>query len=221
MENKICVSIHKGIMVEPHGIQSHGRSVIVWPTLLDESGVALLRCLVGFGIRIIVFGEVKECPIWPGEIEGEYLHVLAYFPSVGLIGSKQYSISNTIIHDVQTLQRECSLIPLPKSVYKNPIGWRHNALYSDNILVASASLQQLRYTPDATTCPTSLLCSVAVSPYWQRKGLGRGIISGLLDSANTPTVIALVEMHSNRSLSFFEKLGWIKTNQKATFVQWA
>ncbi|MGZ0049321.1 GNAT family N-acetyltransferase [Brevibacillus gelatini] len=134
---------------------------------------------------------------------------------------KPKSFNNKTAFDLQKLHKSCSLTPLPHAILTGAVeGWRHNAIYMRNELVAAASLQKLQYAPDGSRTPTSLLCSVSVRPDWQGKGLGKKIIDGLLKQADTQNLIALVEVQSNSSLGFFEKQGWIKTKHTAQVAQW-
>ncbi|HDR7799687.1 TPA: GNAT family N-acetyltransferase [Bacillus tropicus] len=212
---------YKKSVVQLKGIQSHGRSIIVWPKLLDDESTFFLRALVGYGIRMIVFGEAIELDIWPGKIEPYDLQVMQINNLHSNYTTHKQTIESKTIFDLQNLQRECGLTPLPDFVYNNQKDWQHHMIYADQSIVATASLQKMKYSIASIEEPVSLICSVLVKPEYQHNGFGRTVVKDILKKSSTPSSIALVESSKDsNSLGFFEDLGWKKTMDKAQFIQW-
>lgn len=200
------------------GIETHRRSLLVWPTLLDDSAAALLRVVATTGARLLAFDE----PL-PAELTGGMPPVALTSwcddtapgpdtmagnrePSAGTPGGSRWS-------EIVALHRECGLVPLPPSV-RAASEWRHAWLAdgshdqpdarSGGDVVATASMQQVT-NPIGPAAARHLVACVATRPAARRRGVAARCVAAVRAAAAGPCA-AITE---NRvAAGFFEHVGW-------------
>lgn len=207
------------------GVQSHGRSLLVWPELLDLAGEQLLRGVVPFGARVIAFGPVPpvgDLPVWPGKPLTSRYDIYRWRPSAG--GAVPDFADSTCGCDrchagVQALQRAGGLTPLPALVLERGSGWRHAVVAERHTPVAVASAQLLAWPlPDVSTGAVRLVAGVAVAPGRRRAGLGGAVVERVV--AGPDAAVALVAAADRPARRFFEALGWDQRGAVATYARW-
>lgn len=200
------------------GVETHRRSLLVWPTLLDDSASALLRVIATTGARLLVFDEQL-----PAELTGGMPPVALTSwcddtapgpdgvagtrdPNAGAPGSSRWS-------EIVALHRECGLVPLPPAV-RAASEWRHTWLAdgshdrpdgrSDGGLLAAASMQQVA-NPIGPAGARHLVACVATRPAVRRRGAAARCVAAVRAAAGGPCA-AITE---NRAAArFFEHVGW-------------
>jgi GNAT superfamily N-acetyltransferase len=209
------------VLSPPAGVQSHGRSLIVWPQSLEADGIELLRFAVPLGARIIVIGgTLAECPIWPGEVQGRRLLVYHSSSPLGEGAPAPLPLDQETALRVQALHRACGLTPLPLASLVSGAEWVHSFVCAAQDVVAVASLERLNYPLPGRQAAVSLLCAIAVHPSFRRRGLGARAVEGVLTRSSTGAAIALLEANGSSSRPFFEHLGWYETGIVAETTQW-
>jgi GNAT superfamily N-acetyltransferase len=202
----------------PAGIQSHGRSLLVWPTELSNSGIALLREVAPLGARFVVLGDrgtAAALDVWPGEPQLTELHVFTGARPADFAAAPKALSDGMVV----ALQRACGLTPLPANVLDDDFGWTHSAVVEGDTPVAWASAQHLdRVVPG--TSASVLVCAVAVHPNARGRGLGRSVVAGALRRPPTQPAAALVVAGDEAALRFFNALGWRDVGPTAVVGRW-
>jgi hypothetical protein len=206
------------------GVQSHGRSLLVWPDRLDHAGARLLRRLVPLGVRIVVFGPPTTAgalPVWPGQPLTCSHAVYWRRPRAGRLTDVDGGCfdSDLCPTEIQALHRAGGVTPLPASVLRDNGGWRHAVVVDGDVPVAVASAQQLAWPlPGSGRGPARLVSAVAVAGSRRRLGLGRSVVENV--AADADAAFALVAAAEGPARVFFESLGWERGNVAATYARW-
>ncbi|MFS0752930.1 GNAT family N-acetyltransferase [Oceanobacillus sp. 1P07AA] len=202
------------------GLQSHGRSIIVWPSLINNCEIDYLRRIVGFGCRIIcIGGKIKSLPIWPGEINVHDLCVMKYRKStMNNCKLNTHYYTKEMIKRVQSLQRSCCITPLPKEVYFNDDIWKHSIVIDQEVVKASGSIQLLKNKVNSSKI--TLVCGIAVDNICKQKGFGGRIVKDLVRQSKTSELLAFVENDNKVAKGFFNKLGWEQSSEVVQYSYW-
>jgi ribosomal protein S18 acetylase RimI-like enzyme len=197
--------------------------LLVWPDRLERGGIEWLRAWAPLGLRVVVFGELADCPIWPGVVSPTRLRI--YRARAGAARGEDIGDSLRIPAELapalQDLSRACGLTPLPAALFRGGAGWWHRWLRCDGSVVAGASGQVLDRPIAGWREPTGLVCGVAVLPQLRRHGFGRRMVDGLRAGAPVGRLAALVVADDAPSNRFFAAAGWDDSGNIAETAQWA
>lgn len=185
------------------GVQSHHRSLLIWPDLVADENWPDVRQLLYTGARILCLGrpmpgaESTVLPavtldVWGGGRSAEP----AGEPDTSAAGHAEW-------RQLTELWEQVRLTPLPPTARLDP-AWRHARLHRSGRLVASASVQHLA-APLGESGARLLICSVACDPAARRSGAARQCVQAL--TARRGEAAALVEPGTG-SDRFFARLGW-------------
>jgi GNAT superfamily N-acetyltransferase len=214
-----------GFLRAVSGVQSHGRSLLVWPQRLTSESVQVLRVLAPLGVRIVSFELGGLDWVWPGEPARESLWLFVgrtpgIGPSpVGETGS-EFSIGLQEVEMVQALHRCCAITPLPADVLVGGEDWTHALHRHGGHILATASLQRLLHPVEPLLAAPSLVCAVGVHPQWRRSGLGRRVVDQVLSRQDGSPAVALVEAGNPQAAAFFQALGWRDSGRLAEVAWW-
>ena len=207
------------------GLQSHGRSLLVWPERLDPKAERLLRGVVPLGARVVAFGPppaISDLPVWPGVPRTA---PYAIYRRPVDTGEAEWNSGDCRCEcrqceaEAQRLQRAAGLTPLPASVLRNTTGWRHAVVGGRHRPVAMASAQLLAWAvSDARADTARLVAAVAVDPARRRAGLGATVVERV--AAGPDAAVALVAVDDRAARRFFDALGWEPGTALATYARW-
>jgi GNAT superfamily N-acetyltransferase len=208
------------------GLQSHDRSLLVWPERLDPKAVRMLRGVVALGARVVAFAPPSvtgDLPFWPG-VPCTTPYAIYRRPAEAggaewLLGADDPCDCERCEAGVQSLQRAGGLTPLPASVLRDTTGWRHAVVGERHVPVAVASAQLLAWPVLAAGADTvRLVAAVAVNPARRRAGLGREVVDRIVCGSHS--AVALVGVDDRPARRFFEASGWEHHGALATYARW-
>ncbi|GAA0674445.1 hypothetical protein GCM10010193_29210 [Kitasatospora atroaurantiaca] len=199
------------------GVQSHHRSLLLWPDLLDGAGWSRVRPLLHTGARILSLGRplpdgesaaLRAVPleVWgadapdgpPGgaacDVPGPACDVPG--PACDVPGPAEWQ-------QLAALWQQAGLTPLPPTARDDP-SWSHARIHRDGRPVAAAGAQQL-LAPLGESGARLLVCSVVCEPAARRTGAARRCVQAL--TAGRGGAAALLEPGSG-SDRFFAGIGW-------------
>ncbi|WP_202232086.1 hypothetical protein [Actinacidiphila reveromycinica] len=184
------------------GIQSHQRSLLVWPDLLGAAGAAWVGSLLFTGTRLLSLGAPLPVPARraPQPVR------LAVWGGPGAEAPPQGVWTQTpdrpCWERMTGLWTAAGLTPLPPSA-RSAADWRHAGRGQGTELAGCASAQQLM-APLGATGARRLVCSVVSDPARRRTGVARACVRAVAGGAGAA---ALLEPGSG-SDRFFAALEW-------------
>lgn len=189
------------------GVQSHHRSLLIWPDLVADGDWPDLRRLLYTGARILSVNRpmpaAESAPLRAVE-----LAVWGHGTTAGTAGGPADGPDTSTAGPAEwqhltALWQRADLTPLPPTTRLDP-AWRHARLRRAGRLVAAASVQRLA-APLGETQARRLICSVACEPSARRSGAARQCVQALTD---TPGEAAALLEPGTGSDRFFARLGW-------------
>jgi hypothetical protein len=186
------------------GVQSHHRSLLVWPDLVSGVDEAALRLLVHTGARVLALGgplpatcvdrlQPVELSLWTGRSG-----------AASSSGVNTTTPTTTEWRQMQRLWHDNRLTVLPDSARDDP-DWRHARAVHDGEMLACASIQRLAAEVDGAR---ALVCGVAARVDRRRTGHAHRCVAALLPPGEP--VAAVLEPGSG-SDGFFTRIGWQRT----------
>ncbi|MET9361755.1 GNAT family N-acetyltransferase [Streptomyces sp. NPDC006632] len=190
------------------GFQSHHRSVLTWPALIEDAGAELADAVLHSGARVLAFGSPFPDAL-VRDVEHETVTVWTVAPDARPapeIPAARASTTTPVPEQwirMAALWRATGITVLADSA-RDHTSWTHaRRLDPRGHVIATASVQQL-------TCPVTesgarlLVCAVATSPDHRKKGAAAHCVRAVTAGRRAA---ALVEAGS-QSARFFERLGW-------------
>jgi len=185
------------------GVQSHHRSLLLWPDVLDGTGWSGVRPLLHTGARILSLGR----PLPDGESAALQAVPLEVWGGRTPAGPPEGADSDVPgqaeWQQLAALWQQAGLTPLPPTARADP-AWSHARIQRNGRPVAAASAQQL-LAPLGESGAGLLVCSVACEPAGRRTGAARRCVQAL--TAGRGEAAALLEPGSG-SDRFFAGIGW-------------
>lgn len=189
------------------GVQSHHRSLLIWPDLVADADWPDVRLLLHTGARILSLGRpmpeaesavlpAVELQVWGGSAPARPAGASAGGPDTSTARPGEW-------RDLTALWEQAGLTPLPPTARLDPV-WSHARLRRAGCLVASASVQHLA-APLGSSGARLLTCSVACDSAERRTGAARQCVQALI--ARRGEAAALIEPGTGSEL-FFARLGW-------------
>ncbi|MEU9096817.1 GNAT family N-acetyltransferase [Streptomyces sp. NPDC048361] len=186
------------------GFQSHHRSVLTWPALIEGAGTELADAVLHSGARVLAFG-VPFPDTLVGDVAHETVTVWTVDPD-GRTPAASATPTPEQWSQMVELWRATGITVLAGSARDHP-SWTHalcfNPLDPPGHVVATASTQQLPH-PITELGARILMCAVATSPDHRKKGAAAQCVRALTAGRRAA---ALVEAGS-QSARFFQHLGW-------------
>lgn len=208
-------------------LQSHGRSLLVWPEALDDAVARqAVQAIVGFGARVLWLGRPADIDrLLPGAFRRTLpVHrrsrpqpELAEAP-VGRLACRSAGTHARIVE----LQRSRGITPPPIHAFTEArhgaAEWDYWVIEQDGALAGVIQRQLLRRPVPGAGPDLALVCGLAVRPDFASLGYGRALLEHAAASAGTGSAICLSE--PEHSTKYLIGQGWELTDATVELVGW-
>jgi hypothetical protein len=206
-----------------HGLQSHGRSLLVWPDALDDAAARdAVRTIAGFGARVLWLGPPRDIDrMLPGSVRRTLpvhrrRHPEPALGPVRRLGARSVAMHTRIIE----LQRSRGITPLPVHAFADvahgAAEWDHWVIEKDGDLLAVIQRQMLNRPFPGAGPELALVCGLAVRA--GHRGFGRVLLEHAAASDGTGSAICISE--PGLSTDYLIHQDWQLTGATVELVAW-
>jgi hypothetical protein len=209
------------------GLQSHGRSLLVWPEALeDASSREAVRAIAGFGARILWLGSPRDIDrVIPGAVKRtlpvhrrRHPRPAAERAPVHLLTARSAAVHAHIVE----LQRSRSITPLPVHAFADATHgaaeWNHWVIEQDGTILGIIQRQLLARPFPGVGTELSLVCGLAVRADCPARGLGRALLEHAAASDGTGSAICISE--PDQSTDYLVRQDWELTGSTVELLLW-
>jgi GNAT superfamily N-acetyltransferase len=208
-------------------LQSHGRSMLIWPDVLDDAtATEAVRTIIGVGARVIWLGSPRDIDrVIPGVVRRTLpLHRRRHpRPDAEPVPVRRLEARSATTHArIVQLQRSRSITPLPAHAFADTAygaaEWDHWVIERDETLVGVIQRQILKRPLPGVGTELALVCGLAVRADAASRGFGRALLEHAAASDGTGSAICISD--PDLSTEYLIRQGWELTGATVELVAW-
>ncbi len=208
-------------------LQSHGRSMFVWPDALDDAAAReAVRTILGVGARVIWLGSPRDID---RVIPGAARRTLPVHrrcnpqPDAEPVPVRRLGIRSAAMHArIVQLQRSRSITPLPVHAFADvahgAAEWDHWVIEQGEALVGVIQRQMLKRPLPGAGTELTLVCGLAVRADAVSRGLGRALLEHAAASDGAGSAICISD--PDLSTDYLIRRDWELTGATVELVGW-